>query len=101
MSHSAKVFLGVSAVAAALVVSQTKPVLAAGKEKCYGVALAGQNGCSAGPGTSCAGTSKVNYQGNAWSLVAGGTCENIVIPAIANGTERKGSLGILTRDLPT
>ena len=71
------------------------------KEKCYGVALAGQNGCSAGPGTSCAGTSKVNYQGNAWSLVAGGTCENIVIPAIANGSERKGSLEILTRDLPT
>jgi uncharacterized membrane protein len=45
------------------------------KEKCYGVALAGQNDCAAGPGTSCAGTSKVDYQGDAWSYVPAGTCE--------------------------
>ncbi len=38
-------------------------------EKCYGVALAGQNDCKAGPGTTCAGTSTVDYQGNAWKLV--------------------------------
>jgi uncharacterized membrane protein len=44
------------------------------KEKCYGVALKGQNDCAAGPGTSCAGTSTVNYQGNAWKYVAKGTC---------------------------
>ena len=44
------------------------------KEKCYGVALKGHNDCKAGPGTSCAGTSKVDYQGNAWKLVAKGTC---------------------------
>lgn len=44
------------------------------KEKCYGVALAGQNDCAAGPGTTCAGTSTVNYQGNAWKLVEAGTC---------------------------
>lgn len=44
------------------------------KEKCYGVALAGQNDCAAGPGTSCAGSSKVDYQGDAWKLVAKGTC---------------------------
>ena len=46
----------------------------AGMEKCYGIALAGQNDCAAGPGTSCAGTSTVNYQGNAWKLVPTGTC---------------------------
>jgi uncharacterized membrane protein len=49
----------------------------AGKEKCYGVALAGQNDCAAGPGTSCAGTSTVDYQGNAWKLVDAGTCVEI------------------------
>lgn len=47
---------------------------AAGKEKCYGVAKAGQNDCKAGPGTTCAGTSTVDYQGNAWKLVPKGTC---------------------------
>ena len=62
----------------------------AGMEKCYGVALAGQNDCKAGPGTTCAGTSKVDYQGNAWKLVAKGTCTSIKTPK-GNGslTEKK------------
>ncbi len=47
----------------------------ADKDKCFGVALKGKNDCAAGPGTTCAGTSKVDYQGNAWSLVPKGTCE--------------------------
>lgn len=47
----------------------------AAKEKCYGVALAGKNDCAAGPGTSCAGTSTVDYQGNAWNYVPAGECE--------------------------
>ena len=47
---------------------------AADKEKCYGVALKGQNDCAAGAGTTCAATSKVDYQGNAWKLVNQGTC---------------------------
>lgn len=46
-------------------------------EKCYGVALKGQNDCKAGPGTSCAGTSKIDHQGNAWSMVPAGTCEQV------------------------
>lgn len=49
-------------------------------EKCYGVALAGKNDCKAGAGTSCAGTSRVNYQGNAWKLVKAGTCTSIKTP---------------------
>ncbi len=55
-------------------------------EKCYGVSLAGKNDCAAGPGTSCAGTSKVDYQGNAWKLVKAGTCTTTQTP------EGKGSL---------
>jgi uncharacterized membrane protein len=50
-------------------------------EKCYGVALKGQNDCFAGAGTSCAGTSMTDYQGNAWKLVAKGSCTQISTPA--------------------
>lgn len=49
-------------------------------EKCYGVALAGKNDCAAGAGTSCAGTSKIDYQGSAWKLVPAGTCTTIKTP---------------------
>jgi uncharacterized membrane protein len=49
-------------------------------EKCYGVALAGKNDCKAGAGTTCAGTSQVNYQKNAWKLVPAGTCTKIKTP---------------------
>lgn len=57
------------------------PVAAQGaKEKCYGVSLAGKNDCAAGPGTSCAGTSTRDYQGNAWKYVDKGTCTSIETP---------------------
>jgi uncharacterized membrane protein len=49
-------------------------------EKCYGVSLAGQNDCAAGAGTSCAATSKADYQGDAWTLVEKGTCTTIKTP---------------------
>ena len=49
-------------------------------EKCYGVSMAGKNDCAAGPGTTCAGTSKVDYQGNAWKYVPAGTCTSIKTP---------------------
>ena len=48
------------------------------KEKCYGVALKGKNDCKAGAGTTCAGTSKIDYQGNSWSMVPKGTCDKTV-----------------------
>lgn len=50
------------------------------KERCYGISLAGKNDCAAGPGTSCAGTSKTDYQGNAWKYVAKGTCTSVKTP---------------------
>ncbi len=49
-------------------------------EQCYGVSMAGKNDCAAGPGTTCAGTSKVDYQGNAFKLVAKGTCTTMKTP---------------------
>ena len=69
------------------------------KEKCYGMTLAGKNDCKAGPGTTCAGSSKVDYQGNAWALVPKGTCETIAWDKIIPGG-RKGSLTALKRDVP-
>lgn len=65
-----------------------------GKEKCYGVALKGQNDCKAGPGTSCAGTSTVDYQGNAWKLVDAGTCLKIG----GSLTPRDGNAAPVPRD---
>ena len=51
------------------------------QEKCYGVSLKGKNDCAAGPGTSCAGTSKKDYQGDAWKYVAKGTCTTLATPS--------------------
>ncbi|QIE47105.1 DUF2282 domain-containing protein [Pseudohalocynthiibacter aestuariivivens] len=87
------------AVTAALA-AQTSTAAAMEKEKCYGVSLAGENDCAAGEGTTCKGTSKVDYQGNAWTLVDAGTCAEIELPAMADGTARTGSTEELSRDLP-
>ena len=50
------------------------------KDKCYGIALAGENDCKAGKGTSCEGTSTADFQGNAWTYAPRGTCEYIITP---------------------
>ena len=55
------------------------------KEKCFGVALKGKNDCAAGAGTSCAGTSKIDHQGNAWSLVPKGSCEKTASKTSSTG----------------
>ena len=59
---------------------------AAHKEKCFGVALKGQNDCAAGPGTTCQGTSNVDYQGNSWKFVPGGTCASMELPNGKHGS---------------
>ena len=51
-----------------------------GADKCYGVAMAGKNDCAAGAGTSCAGTSSIDYDAHAWKYVKKGTCEEIKTP---------------------
>jgi uncharacterized membrane protein len=79
MTNSLKLSLAASAVLAMAAGTLATPAVAAdgAKEKCYGVALKGKNDCAAGPGTSCAGTSTVDYQGNAWKYVAKGSCEKM------------------------
>lgn len=100
MSTTVKTLAVAGAVAAALTTAATAPVHAMEKEKCFGVSLAGENDCAAGPGTTCAGSSVVDYQGNAWTLVDAGTCMDIELPASADGMARMGSLEALERDLP-
>lgn len=99
MSKTLKTAAVAGALAAALSAHATT-VTAQEQEKCFGVSMAGENDCAAGPGTTCAGTSKVDYQGNAWTLVEAGTCTEIELPAMADGSERMGSLEALDRDLP-
>jgi uncharacterized membrane protein len=48
------------------------------KEKCYGIAKAGQNDCANLAGThSCAGQTKVDNDKGEWKYVAKGTCESM------------------------
>ena len=91
----------IAGAVATAVAAQTSIASAAAKEKCYGVSLAGENDCAAGVGTTCAGTSTVDYQGNAWTLVDAGTCTEIELPAMADGTPRNGALKVIGRDWPT
>ena len=98
MSKMMKTVAVAGAVAAALSAHATT-ASAAEKEKCFGVAMAGANDCAAGPGTTCAGTSTVDYQGNAWTLVDAGTCATMELPAMADGKARMGSLEKLDRDM--
>jgi uncharacterized membrane protein len=96
MSYSVKTLAVAGSLAAALASQFAAPASAQeAKEKCFGVALAGQNDCAAGPGTTCAGTSKVDYQGNSWKLVPAGTCAAMELPE-----GRVGALEALDRDLP-
>lgn len=95
MSNTMKTLAVAGAVAAALTAHTTTSASAMGKEKCYGVSLAGENDCAAGPGTTCAGSSTVDYQGNAWKSVEAGTCVDMKVDG-----DRMGSLEPLERDLP-
>ncbi|MEO8531334.1 MAG: DUF2282 domain-containing protein [Deltaproteobacteria bacterium] len=87
--------LATSAQAKQLYNDEVEAALDMGKEICFGVALATQNACAAGPGAGCQGTSKVNYQGNTFRFVPGGTCLTMELPG-----GRQGSTTPIERDLP-
>lgn len=96
MSNLILKLAGAAAALSAATTLATTPAFAAGeKEKCYGVSLKGKNDCAAGPGTSCAGTSTVNYQGNAWKLVAKGSCVKMggTLTAHAGNAKPVGQMG--------
>src|SRR5271170_6695443 len=72
--------LATIAFAAPLTKAESEAAVAAHKEECFGVALKGQNDCAAGPGTTCQGTSTVDFQGNSWKFVQHATCTSIQVP---------------------
>ena len=78
--------LATIASAAPLTKAEGDAAVAAHKEKCFGVALKGQNDCAAGPGTTCQGTSTTDFQGNSWKFVQGGTCASIEVPGGKHGS---------------
>lgn len=71
--------IAIAAVSTAAL-ADNAPAAKPAMEKCFGIAKAGKNDCKAGPGTSCAGTSTRDFQGNAWKLVKAGTCLSIKTP---------------------
>ncbi|HEX2545754.1 MAG TPA: DUF2282 domain-containing protein [Ramlibacter sp.] len=80
ISHlpAAALALALGTAFAALPAAAQQTAQKADKERCYGIAMKAKNDCAAGAGTTCAGTSKMDHQGNAWSYVPKGTCENTV-----------------------
>ncbi len=79
-SPVSKAALAASLISAVSLLSLPQAAADEAKEKCYGVALKGQNDCAAGPGTTCAATSQIDYQGNSWKLVPKGTCTTMQTP---------------------
>ena len=86
-----------AALTAALILAATA-ASAQAQDKCYGVALAGKD---QGIGNGDApGTSKVDFQGDAWVMVPAGTCLTMALPVQPDGTPRRGALEPLDRDRP-
>lgn len=77
LSTAAKLGAAAALAAAATLVAVPAAAADGAKEKCFGISLKGKNDCAAGPGTSCAGTSTADYQGNAWKYVAKGECAKL------------------------
>ena len=104
MTTATKSLALLGAVTAAVSAHGITEAEAQAQEKCFGISLAGENDCAAGPGTTCAGSSTVDYQGNAWTFVPAGTCGDMDLP----GERMAASLDQLTewgyagiaRDLP-
>lgn len=85
---SKKLLIGSAMAAAISLAVSTVPVASAQDvemEQCYGIAKAGLNDCAAGPGTTCAGTSTVDAQANAWMYVPAGSCDKIVGGSLTEG----------------
>ena len=80
MSSKTITSLAIAAAITSALTGMATTAQSAEKEKCFGISLKGQNDCAAGPGTTCAATSRVDYQGNAWKLVDKGSCVTTQTP---------------------
>ena len=76
LSTEAKLTAAAVAVALSLSGGLSAAHAAGDKEKCYGIAKAGQNDCADAAGAhSCAGQAKADKSPSEWKYVAKGTCE--------------------------
>ena len=74
--RQALIAAALATVCSAATVSASAMEASADKEKCYGVAKAGQNDCASSNGShSCAGQAKADNAPTEWKYVAKGTCE--------------------------
>jgi uncharacterized membrane protein len=92
MNNNTALSIALAMGAALSIAAQSTPAAdekPTGREKCFGVALKGQNDCQSKGGTSCAGSAVKDYQGDAWKFVPKGTCENT---ASATSPTGKGQL---------
>lgn len=86
MSNRAEITAATLAAALAILAGPASAQMMGGekmtgeKEKCYGIALKGQNDCASKGNNSCAGESKIDYDPAAWKYVSKGTCETIKTP---------------------
>lgn len=71
--------LGSLAAALGAVTLASAPASAAEMEKCFGVAMKGQNDCAAGS-HDCKGHSKVDYDKASFKMVPKGTCTTMKTP---------------------
>jgi uncharacterized membrane protein len=95
MSNMTKTFVLAASVAAAIAsISAASAQTAPAKERCFGISAAGKNDCASAGNNSCAGTSKVDYDGKAWKYVEKGTCDKMEVK-LKDGKARKGSLTAL------
>lgn len=88
----------ISATIAAAAALALPAAAAETRERCYGITPAGENDGLGDAETP--GTSRVDFQGDAWVWVAAGDCLTIALPVAADGTRRRGALEPLDRDRP-
>lgn len=89
LSHLALAAALGGALALSAASAQAEERAGGAKERCYGIAMAGQNDCAAGPGTSCAGSSRSDHQADAWKYVPAGTCEQTASTTSPTGFGQK------------
>ena len=78
MNQRAMIAAAATSLMSLALVSTPAMAQSSGKEKCYGIAKAGQNDCANLAGThSCAGQSKVDNDKGEWKYVAAGTCKQM------------------------
>jgi uncharacterized membrane protein len=75
-----------SILALGTITAHSHPSTDANSEKCFGIAKAGKNDCSS---TSCAGSSKIDKQGDTFLLLPKGSCEKIVGGSLTPVKEQK------------